>query len=217
NLTRICTNHIMASNDMLEIGCGTGFMTDEVFRLNPTANILATDIAQNMVNVCGAKLPNIETMVMDGENPTVKNKYDFVYSNLAFQWFNDLPVTINKYKDLLNENGVLAFSTLSDKNFSQWQESCEFSGLDNRQKNFLSEEQIVKSFGDDFDVKIEIEILDMQFASALDFLSHLRNIGARGDSDNLPVGKLKKACKYLNDKHNNTVSYYVIYVVATRK
>ena len=62
--------------NILEIGCGTGFLTELLARDYPLAQITATDIAPEMIFVAREKLAafsNINYFVADGENLMANN------------------------------------------------------------------------------------------------------------------------------------------------
>lgn len=118
---------------VLEIGCGTGFLTAELLPLlGDGASWLATDIAPAMLEAtqtCVAEtLPvgvRLQTALMDGEAPTVApGEWDLVCSSLAVQWFYDLRAGLCRLFDLLAPGGVLAITTLGRKSFSAWQAAC---------------------------------------------------------------------------------------------
>lgn len=55
---------------VLEVGCGTGFLTAALVDRLPEPHITATDIAPAMVRATAdLKLPGVSAHVMDGENP----------------------------------------------------------------------------------------------------------------------------------------------------
>ncbi len=50
---------------ILEIGCGPGNITQQIFRLIPDARIVATDIAPNMVQLAQENNPNADCKILD--------------------------------------------------------------------------------------------------------------------------------------------------------
>lgn len=97
---------------ILDLGCGDGNM-DMFFAQNGAKKVVAIDVSKNMIEA--AKQNNadkkIEYMVLEMEKlGSVQEKFDFVYSSLAFHYikdFNKLLFDINK---LLKPNGTLLFS-----------------------------------------------------------------------------------------------------------
>lgn len=105
---------------ILDLGCGAGDM-DKYFVEQGAKFVLATDISENMINVAMAvnKDPKIEYKVLKMEDiSTLTQKFDIVYSSLAFHYiedFNKLLADINK---LLTPNGTLIFSQESPINMA---------------------------------------------------------------------------------------------------
>lgn len=112
---------------ILEIGCGTGFLTELLAREYPLAQITATDIAPEMIVVAREKLAvfsNINYFVADGENLRADNvsfdpSFDLIVSNAVFQWFTDYTATFTQYHTYLGPGGYLIFSTLGAGTFKE--------------------------------------------------------------------------------------------------
>lgn len=73
---------------ILEIGCGTGFLSRALCSLNPSA-LVVTDISQAMLARCRETLGDIRTarfLTMDGEEPRAAagSGFDLICSSLTF-------------------------------------------------------------------------------------------------------------------------------------
>ena len=196
----------------LEIGCGTGFMTEEMLRIAPRSRLLVTDIAPGMLTIFKRKHPNVPCECMAGEKIFLKEKVDCIYSNMAVQWLTDPLQVLLSYNALLRHGGVVIFSTVLSTNFPEWQEACDYAGIDHGQKRFFSEQIMLKALGQMFSVHSINEVLTIRFSTPTDFLLYIKKIGAKSNKTITSVAKLRKACNYLNDHKNNTVSYRVAYV-----
>lgn len=111
---------------VLEIGCGTGLLGRELIDRLPNADWTMTDIAPAMVERARAHFKgrgNVEFAVMDGEHPDRPGPFDLIVSNLALQWFMDLAGGVARLRRLLAPGGWLAFTTLADGTFAEWQEA----------------------------------------------------------------------------------------------
>lgn len=116
-------NNIKIRN-ILEIGCGTGYLTNTLTELFPSAHITAVDIAPGMIDEIKSKFVNksIDFICGDIEEMPLDTTYDLIISNAVFQWFNDMPITIKKLYTALNPNGILCFSTFGEYTFRELNE-----------------------------------------------------------------------------------------------
>ncbi|OLN34047.1 malonyl-ACP O-methyltransferase BioC [Desulfosporosinus metallidurans] len=114
--------------NILEIGCGTGFLTELLAKEYPLAQITATDIAPEMIVVAREKLAvfsNIKYFVADGENLSMvdnvsfDSSFDLIVSNAVFQWFTDYAEAFTQYYSYLEPGGYLIFSTLGTGTFKE--------------------------------------------------------------------------------------------------
>jgi len=108
---------------VLEIGCGTGHLTELLALHLPGATILATDIAPAMVAACRSRLganPRIGFAVMDGRRPAGVDFFDLICGNLVAQWFDDLPAACARLATQLAPGGVLALSLPGGETFREW-------------------------------------------------------------------------------------------------
>ncbi|WP_432408320.1 malonyl-ACP O-methyltransferase BioC [Wukongibacter sp. M2B1] len=119
-LERIKDDKIVPRN-ILEIGCGTGYVTRALLDSFPQAKITAVDIAPGMIEYVDSMVEsdNVKLICGDIEDMDLNEKYDLIISNATFQWFNDFSKTLEKLVKLLNPNGVLSFSTFGEMTFTE--------------------------------------------------------------------------------------------------
>ena len=186
---------------ILEIGCGTGYLTRELLKLYPDAQWWVTDISADMLEKCKSSLsdkatnpeynPNLSSHrftpafdlskvhfhTMDGEAVDLDGPFDLICSNMAFQWFHDLEGTLGKLSDLLNNDGMLAFSTLSQGTFGLWHKCQNELGIERLAPEFPG-----AVFYHDCLGGLNVDTQQQKFVQChkdgLDFLRTLREIGA---------------------------------------
>lgn len=165
---------------ILEIGCGTGFLTRHLASLDPRATILATDRSLAMLRVARANLAGhgwISFAAMDGERLAAGGGFDLITANLAWQWFLDPFEAVERCRALLNPGGWLAFSTLGEANFAEWRALCAVRGLPHGLRDYPS----LAAWRSRFPAPCLIteERHPTTHPSALAFLRALRAIGAQ--------------------------------------
>ncbi|GMB07937.1 malonyl-ACP O-methyltransferase BioC [Thermolongibacillus altinsuensis] len=106
---------------ILEIGCGTGYLTEKLRRHFPHARITAVDLAPGMIAVAKQRLDaeQINWICGDIEEIELSERYDLIISNATFQWLNDLDRTLLRLYDALNDGGQLVFSTFGARTFHE--------------------------------------------------------------------------------------------------
>lgn len=114
---------------ILEIGCGTGLLTDELRTRWPGAQLIATDLAPEMLTATGRRGAADQLLAMDGEAPVFEGQwFDLIISSLAFQWFADLPAALARLHALLRPGASLYFATMGAESFASWRAAHERCG-----------------------------------------------------------------------------------------
>ena len=108
---------------ILEIGCGTGYLTQLLRQANGEARLVALDLDAALVASARRRLEagagaRVLFMVADGEAP-IRGEYDLIIANATFQWFTHPEETLAALYRSLASGGVLAFSTLGPRTFQE--------------------------------------------------------------------------------------------------
>jgi malonyl-CoA O-methyltransferase len=114
---------------MVEIGCGTGFLTQRLRTRYPESLITATDLAPLMVERCREVMGDSAGMryaVCDGRDAVFDPAPDWIVSTMCFQWFDPLKDVLAHH---LAQCKVLAFSIMLDGSFSAWRKAHESLSL----------------------------------------------------------------------------------------
>jgi malonyl-CoA O-methyltransferase len=120
-LVRGCREALVRAHSILEVGCGTGYLTKLLRQANPTGTIVALDLDASLLKLARARLvenPGIHFIAADGEAFS-GGSYDLIISNSVFQWFSRPRQTLQAYYRLLHPGGSLAFSTLGPATFRE--------------------------------------------------------------------------------------------------
>lgn len=118
---------------LLEIGCGTGFLTEALRQHGLGGDWLVTDVAPAMLERCRQRMgaAGHDFALLDGEDPAALSgeRFDLVCSSLAFQWFADPLASAAGWARRLRPGGALAFTTLVEGTFAEWAEAHAAFGL----------------------------------------------------------------------------------------
>jgi len=112
---------------ILEIGCGTGRLTQQLCRGFPNAQITALDIAEQMVKTTAQSCPVVKVIQCDAETflEETSDKFDLVISNATFQWFSDPLQAISNARNLLTEEGLIAIASFGQDTFTELRQAFE--------------------------------------------------------------------------------------------
>ncbi len=201
---------------ILELGCGTGFLTGHLLKKYPGSNLWITDIAKTMVQYCQAKYsdnPFVRFAQLDGEylqplcyvDAQIKmpSTFDLILSSMVMQWFEDPGEALRRQMDYLNKNGRIYFATLGNESFHEWRKILTSLNLPagtirvGTLPGILAQETISKNFG-----------------SGWNFLQHLKAIGARTPSlgyQPISTGELKRALTLFDEIYRGQITWHIVY------
>lgn len=103
---------------ILDIGCGTGQLINEISELYNDVNYLGIDVAKNMIEIArkSNKNKNIKFMNSSIESFESNEKYDIIICTHAFPYFPDKQEMIKKMAELCNEKGQVIIVNSSTNN-----------------------------------------------------------------------------------------------------
>jgi SAM-dependent methyltransferase len=99
--------------EILDVGCGTGFVTEEMVRRFGTSRVTGVDPSEGMLERFRAKVGALgveATLVRAGvhDMPVPDGAFDAVVSGMAFHWFPDKPGAVAAMARRLRPGGALA-------------------------------------------------------------------------------------------------------------
>ena len=164
---------------VLEVGCGTGFLTAALRPLLPDATLVVSDLSLAMVAACRAGQPEALYLVMDGERPALaEGTFDLVCCSLVAQWFDDLDGSLGRLCRLLRPGGHLAFSTLLADALAEWRQAHEEEGFRVGAPDFAAPAELQHFSWEGAGLALTEERLVERYADGPAFVRALKSIGA---------------------------------------
>ena len=191
----------MENPRILEVGCGTGILTEFLIKKYPNASFEITDISGSMLEDCKKRCngKNIEFFEMDGEKPFQDlGPYDLVVSSMTLHWFEYPLVGIQR----LSELGPLFYATIGKNNFLEWQNAVS---LHTDKKAFFPVHNLPGIINEEY--------FKLKCSNFRSFAKDLKSMGVLLKHErqaSLSYKQLSKALKTFNQK-NDTISWHIIY------
>lgn len=192
---------------ILDVGSGTGTLTDVLAKRYPAAEIVGLDIAQGMVEVADSRFDNqsVKYIEGDGENlPFYDSTFDLAVSSASLQWMDPEKVFAEVAR-VLKPDGRFYFSTFGPKTLCELREK----GLSVNQ--FPPKAQLEAALKRLFKrVELKGEIDRKHYNSIRELFSYLKNIGAQNPTNQMNKG-LSGRRKSVLDKKEIAITYEIIY------
>ena len=113
---------------VIDIACGTGMVTiPAATAVGPDGCVLATDIAQNMVDDTGrrarqAGLANVDVRRCDAEQLDATGPFDVALCSLGLMYVPSPPAAINEMRRVLRSGGAAVVSVWGERRNCGWAE-----------------------------------------------------------------------------------------------
>lgn len=221
-------NVTMSATNILDVGCGTGYVANKAKFFFPESTIVGLDIAQGMIQKAKELHEGIplEWLQADAQAlPFKDNSFELILSNLAYQWVPDLQTSFQEIRRTLKPNGIFNITLFGSR-------TCEelFDALRNGNPKFrirpipsVDEIKLAVEQAGLNDVDVSYELIKVEFKSITELLSWLKAIGSNNlgyDYVFLTRQKLLQANEYYlkNYPYNEGISasFEVIWVYAKK-
>lgn len=193
---------------VLELGCGTGFLSRHLLAQYPDGNFVFTDLAKAMLEQCrlnfGVQARGRARFIqMDGNQPDgALGSFDLIATSMALHWLGDPIASLASLRPLLAPHGVLVFAALGPESFTEWRSVLEAEGLPNGMVTSPLLPGIVAE---------ERSIVD---ASTLAFLRRMKRVGGttpREGYAKLSPGQLRRAIRECDAKTGGRITWHIVY------
>jgi len=187
----------LAPAAILDAGSGTGFAAQALARRYPLATVVEFDIAPAMLKAARTRLPRWKKwlgrrreLFVCGDNeqlPIRAGTVGLLWSNLAFQWANDLPRVFSECQRVLQPGGLLTFTTFGPDTLKELRQAFAGDGGRVHVNRFydmhdIGDMLVHSGFADPV---MDMEQVTLTYADVETLMRELKAIGAH----NVAVGR----------------------------
>ena len=178
---------------VLDVGCGTGYLTAKAKFFFPGARIVGLDFAQGMLDVAREKHEGIEWVLADANHlPFGEAAFDIVISNLAYQWSANLAQSFAQASRVLGKDGVLACTLFGFHTCDELFQSLNLASNGQFKSARLPSAQGVEAVlgrAGFTHTKVDYERIKLEFKDLRELMDWLKSIGANNLTREGYIGK----------------------------
>lgn len=170
---------------VLEIGCGTGDLTEVFLSVYLPEYLWLNDLCPDMepyaVGASGAGdessplYGHVSFIPGDAEKTDFPDNLDLIISGSTFQWLEDIRSFASKCAAALKKDGILAFSSFGENNLR------EIKYMTGMSLDYYPAADIAEILSDEFDILSASEKMEIvKFDDPMKVLQHLKATGVNG-------------------------------------
>ena len=163
---------------IIDLGSGTGFLSEKTANIFPDASLICLDFAQQSLIKNTQKL---KVCADAYQLPFKSNSIDFVISNLMMQWCPDLKTLFDECHRVLKPQGLILFTTFGPETLKELKRSWSVVDKEAHVNEFIDmldigDQMIQSGFQSPI---MEMEKLTLTYEKVLDLMKDLKGIGAQ--------------------------------------
>jgi trans-aconitate 2-methyltransferase len=108
---------LKGNENILDLGCGDGTITENLSKLVPKGSVLGIDASNGMIDVAKEKEnDNLKFILMDINHIQLQEKFDLIFSNATLHWIKDHKKLWGSIGKMLNPSSIIRFNFAADGN-----------------------------------------------------------------------------------------------------
>jgi malonyl-CoA O-methyltransferase len=164
---------LFAPKTVLDLGAGTGHVTELALQQWPHAELTAIDAAPAMLARLRAKFPRVAAIRRDATRLDGVGRYDLILSSMMLHWLDAPRDALAHWRGFLAPGGLLRVAVPVAGSLNEWRDFTRSAGIDDGVWAFPPED-----FAEGLGAKIEISDFPAEYADARAFLRALKGAGA---------------------------------------
>ncbi len=170
-------------NRALDLGCGTGIVSQDLLSRYPKSKVIGLDSAFNRAKKCqkrGGWLRKPRVICADAESLPIKDDaFELVVSNLMLNWVDDFSGAFSEIQRVLAPNGLLLFSMFGPDTLNEirqcWSDVDTFPHThDFADMHEVGDALLQSGF---INPVMDMEIITMTYTDVMQLMQDLKNTG----------------------------------------
>jgi malonyl-CoA O-methyltransferase len=163
---------------MVDLGSGTGLLSDKLIRKLPQVQLICVDFAQQSLQENSAH----HKVCADAyQLPFADKSIDFIASNLMMQWCQDLKSLFDECHRVLKPSGLILYSTFGPDTLKELKRSWSVVDSEPHVNGFtdmhdIGDQMLQSGFNSPV---MEMETLTLTYDKVIDLMRDLKGIGAQ--------------------------------------
>ncbi|MGG7524141.1 malonyl-ACP O-methyltransferase BioC [bacterium BS0013] len=171
---------------VLDAGCGPG--GNSRYWRESGSHVTAIDLSSDMLDEARHQQAAHHYLVADIEAiPLAEAQFDLVWSHLAVQWCNSLPLALSELYRVARPGGKVAFTTLLESSLPELDQAWRAVDEQSHANRFLSHDQVTQALAG-WRYRSTVQVITLNFSDAVSAMRSLKGIGAT----HLHAGREKK-------------------------
>lgn len=206
--------HLVSLRDefdhVIDLGCGTGMITNTLAHSIDYQYLEAVDIADALLEQGKlAAHPDIDFYEMNFDQFNTENTYNLIFSNMALHWSSEFTKTLMRIRHALTDDGLFAFSVPVSGTFAEMRKNFSVNDFFDFDTLML----LLQSMGYKL-LYLKKQTYVNQFPEPIDALKSLKKTGASIASNRMSKNLAGKTL--LKSSNLNSLSYVIGFFVVGR-
>ena len=209
---------------ILDVGMGTGRLTNRLSYFFPDSKIVGIDFATGMVESAMKNYDSFKIVQADASKlPFKKGVFDIITSNLAYQWVGNLKQAFELCHLRLNKTGTLCLTMFGRDTFHELFKALEKCVQEGNQKRELSVHRLadkdqvtgaLQHVGFN-NIEVSSERIKVRFEDMMSMIKWVKDIGANALAKNIYMGKdlLLRTNDYYNSQYKDRLGVYATFEI----
>ena len=215
---------------ILDVGMGTGWMTQRLHLFYPEARIVGIDFAFGMLQKAKEKEAQFDLLQAQAEALPFRHQlFDVIISNLAYQWVSDLNKAFHQNYECLKDGGLFCATLFGQKTLNELFTALEVSWEGDKKiplpiqrlpdQSHLQEALVSSGFKS---FTTDSEMIKVHFTDMFAIIQWLKEIGANALPKEVFIGRdwLHRANEYykenFKDEWGVSACFEVIWIKAEK-